>query len=445
MFTDNQEKSAILVVDIDQLLRDDLNQMFNGAIDAGLSDDEENLDYIIHGCNTCTQALGWIETRKSNAAPYQLVFVEINLSDGNGLLLINSLWKIDPDLHVVLCSADSSISWAQIEQHVGESDQLLILQKPYIDLELRQIVHAMLRKWQLARQSQNIMKFMEQQIQERTRAIEAATQNLLQAEKLVSIGQLAAGIAHEINTPAQYVGDNIRALSDFFNSMTHLLEHYRQLLAQSQLEPLLNSARDREEQEDLEFILEDAPLAIAQALQGMDQVVRIVQAMKGFSHAGQSRSSMVNINLALENTLLVANNSYKYIADIETRFSEIPAIECYPGELNQVFLNIILNAAHAIEDSKKGRGKISVSTSASESGIVIRISDTGTGIPDAIGKRIFDPFFSTKDVGKGTGQGLNIAYRIVHELHRGNLSFESVEGEGTTFIIELPIQLPDTQ
>jgi two-component system NtrC family sensor kinase len=444
MFIDIEEKSAILVIDSDPALREHLDEMFNGAKNASLSDSQDDLSYIIHGCKSCAEAQERIETRKANDTPYELIFVDTVLDDGEGLILIKNLWKIDPDIHVVLCTADKTLSWQQVVNHLGESDQLLILQKPFIDLALRQIVHAMMRKWQLSRQSQHVMKFMESQIQERTKAIEEATQNLLQSEKLAAIGQLAAGIAHEINTPAQYVGDNIRALNDFFSSITRLLDHYRHLLEESHLDPLLKSARAQEEQEDLAFILEDAPLAIAQALQGMDQVVRIVQAMKGFSHAGQSRASAVNINLALENTLLVASNNYKYIADIETQFSEIPTIECFPGELNQVFLNIILNAAHAIEDSQKGRGKITIATTPSETGIIIRISDTGTGIPEGIRDRIFDPFFTTKDVGRGTGQGLNIAYRIIHEQHGGTITYQTESGLGTTFIIGLNRFLPNS-
>ena len=444
MFIDIEEKSAILVIDSDPALREHLDEMFNGAKNASLSDSQDDLTYIIHGCNSCADAQERIETRKANDTPYELIFVDTVLDDGDGLILIKNLWKIDPDIHVVLCTADTTLSWQQVVNHLGESDQLLILQKPFIDLALRQIVHAMMRKWQLSRQSQHVMKFMESQIKDRTKAIEEATQNLLQSEKLAAIGQLAAGIAHEINTPAQYVGDNIRALNDFFSSITRLLDHYRHLLEERHLDPLLKSARAQEEQEDLAFILEDAPLAIAQALQGMDQVVRIVQAMKGFSHAGQSRASSVNINLALENTLLVASNNYKYIADIETQFSEIPTIECFPGELNQVFLNIILNAAHAIEDSQKGRGKITISTTPSETGIIIRISDTGTGIPEGIRDRIFDPFFTTKDVGRGTGQGLNIAYRIIHEQHGGTITYQTESGLGTTFIIGLNRFLPNS-
>ncbi len=437
MFIEVEEKSRLLIVDSDPNLREHLDEMFNGELYASLSDEAENLSYLIHGCQSCDATVAQVEEFLNKGAPYQLVFVESQLVDGNGLDLISRLWHIDADLHVVLCSADPLLNWQQIVETLGESDQLLILKKPINDLELRQVVHAMIRKWQLSKQSKNVMQYMEMQIKQRTREIEEANKNLLQSEKLAAVGQLAAGIAHEINTPAQYVGDNIKAISDFFTSITRLLTFYRQFFAENEQAEVLAHISEQEQKEDLAFILEDAPLAIQQSLQGIDQIVRIVQAMKGFSHFGQGRTSNININLALENTLLVAQNSYKYLADIETDFGEIPTIECFPGELNQVFLNIVVNAAHAIEESNKGRGKIKIATLASEDTVEIHISDTGNGIPETIRERIFDPFFTTKDVGKGTGQGLNIAYRIIHEQHKGAIRFNSEIGVGTTFIIRL--------
>jgi signal transduction histidine kinase len=420
VFIELEEKSSILVVDSDPGLRAYLDQMLNGDEQASLGNSSENLSYLIHGCDRCDTATKMVADMLAQDAPYHLLIVENTLIDGSGLKLIRQMWQVDADLHVVLCTADPQLNWQKIVDTLGESDQLLILQKPFSDLELRQIVHAMMRKWQLSKQSQNVMQFMEQQINLRTEEIAEANKNLLQSEKLAAVGQLAAGIAHEINTPAQYVGDNIKAISDFFTSITSLLEFYRQLLTRDGQQDLMDQIREQEQQQDLAFILEDAPLALEQSLEGVAQIVRIVQAMKGFSHIGLARVANVNINLALENTLLVAHNSYKYIADVETQFSELPTIECFPGELNQVFLNIIVNAAQAIEDSKKGRGKITIITTPNDDGVEIRIADTGLGIPEAIRDRIFDPFFTTKDVGRGTGQGLNIAYRIIQQQHGGS-------------------------
>ncbi len=442
MFFEVEETSAILVIDPDPQLREQLDEMFNGSADASLVMASENLSYLIHGCSNCASAAEKIRNRLAEDSPYHLVFVESQLEDGSGLNLISELWHMDADLHVVLCSADSNLNWQQIVNTLGESDQLLILQKPFSSLELRQIVNALLRKWQLNKQSQNVMKFMEAQIKERTQAIEEANRNLLQSEKLAAVGQLAAGIAHEINTPAQYVGDNIKAIGDFFSGITRLLEFYRVVLNQHGQPDLLQQITELERKEDLEFILEDAPMAIEQSLQGMSQIVRIVQAMKGFSHMGSSPIANINLNLALENTLLVAQNSYKNVADVITQFGDIPVIECYPGELNQVFLNIIINASHAIEDAPKGRGKITVITKPTEGGVEIRIGDTGAGIPEGIRDHIFDPFFTTKEVGRGSGQGLNIAYRIIQEQHGGTIGFETETGVGTTFVIRLNRYLP---
>ncbi|TPQ25416.1 sensor histidine kinase [Methylomonas koyamae] len=440
MFIETEDHSRILIVDPDPALRDRLDLMFNGDAAASLQNATETLSYIFQGrtCGTAAEAdicLG-LESDK----PYQLIFVENELPDGEGIELIRRLWLIDPNLHAVLCSSGPTLNWQQVVAKLGESDQLLILEKPFSALELRQIVHAVLRKWQLNRQSQHIMRYMDQQIELRTQAIEQANKNLLQAEKLAAVGQLAAGIAHEINTPAQYVGDNIKAIGDFFGSITRLLEQYRKLLsAQANHRPLIDAL---ERKEDLAFILEDAPLAIEQSLEGISQIVRIVQAMKGFSHSGQSNAGWINVNLALENTLLIARNSYKYIAEIETDFAEVPNIECFPGELNQVFLNVLINAAQAIEDGGSGDGRIRVSTASVTDGVEIRIADNGPGIPEPLQDRIFDPFFTTKDVGKGSGQGLYIAHRIINQQHGGSLSFVSAAGQGTTFLIRLNRQLP---
>lgn len=442
MFIEIEEKSCVLVIDPDPTLRNHLDAIFNGDPVASLRADTDNLTYLIHGCDSAKDATNILQRGLDNGMPYHLVFVSSGLPDGDGLTLISTLWHLDADLHAVLCNDAPNLNWQQIVDTLGESDQLLILQKPFSDLEIRQTVHAMMRKWQLGKQSQQVMAFMEQQINLRTLAIEEANKNLLQAEKLAAVGQLAAGIAHEINTPAQYVGDNIKAISDFFGSITRLLSFYRKLLNENSNQDWLEQLREQEHKEDLAFVLADAPMAIEQSLEGVAQIVRIVQAIKGFSHIGQSSISVININLALENTLLVARNSYKYLADIETNFADIPSIECFPGELNQVFLNILVNAAQAIEESKKGRGKITIATLPTESGVEIHISDTGNGIPEAIRERIFDPFFTTKDVGKGTGQGLNIAYRIIHEQHGGKLRFNSETGIGTTFVIRLNRQLP---
>lgn len=273
-------------------------------------------------------------------------------------------------------------------------------------------------------------------------------QQLNQAQKLESIGQLAAGIAHEINTPMQYTGDNIRFLKDSFEDLKVVLE---------KINPFIEAAKDNQlapemlqdmvfaiDNADLDFILSETPNALNESIEGVAHVSRIVRAMKEFSHPGQAEKSWADINKALESTITVAKNEWKYVSEVETDFQpDLPKVYCLVGEMNQVFLNMIINAAHAIAAIPKtgatGKGKITILTTSHANEIEVRISDSGTGIPENIRSKIFDPFFTTKAVGKGTGQGLAIAHNVVVVKHGGTISFESEMGSGTTFIIRLPL------
>ena len=261
----------------------------------------------------------------------------------------------------------------------------------------------------------------------------------MQASRLASVGQLAAGIAHEINTPTQYIGDNLRFLQDSFQSIKKLLDGLVPLLDQDI--PSLSSVKACFQDEDLPYLIDEIPAALAQSQEGVDQVRRIVLSMKEFSHPGTSHKVVADINRAVESTLTVCRNTWKQVATVETRFApDLPQILCFPSELNQVFLNLIINATHAIEASGKGGlGVITVSTQVSGEWLEVHIQDTGTGIPAAIRDRIFDPFFTTKAVGKGTGQGLAISRDVVLNKHGGRLDFETTEGVGTTFIVRLPV------
>ena len=267
------------------------------------------------------------------------------------------------------------------------------------------------------------------------------------AQKLESIGQLAAGIAHEINTPIQYVGDNTAFLKDAFADMSRAVAAYQSLVT------LLKSAAPdsahiaEAEQRiagcDIAYLCGEVPRAIEQTQEGLGQVARIVRAMKEFSHPGSEEKSAVDLNRAIENTITVARNEWKYVANVVSDLdASLPHVPCLPGELNQVFLNLIVNAAHAINDNLAGqpggKGVITIRTRGLPTGVEIRIQDTGGGIPQAIQSRVFDPFFTTKPVGKGTGQGLAIARNVVVKKHGGTIAFESEAGKGTTFIMNLP-------
>ncbi len=286
-----------------------------------------------------------------------------------------------------------------------------------------------------------------------TRRKQLETQ-LAHAQKMESVGQLAAGIAHEINTPIQYVGDNTRFLKTAFEGIERILHETDQLLGQcaayGELNESVQSLRALFDEVDIGFLREEIPAAVDQTLEGAESVARIVRAMKDFSHPGSEERIRVNLNRALENTLTVCKNEWKYVADLKTNFSEdLPQIDCLPGELNQVFLNLVVNAAHAIESqlgAKRSteRGTLTVATKSIDRWAVVEITDTGDGIPEAIQSRIFDPFFTTKAVGKGTGQGLSICYNVVVEKHQGKLFFTTEQGVGTTFHVWLPVA-PDVR
>lgn len=269
---------------------------------------------------------------------------------------------------------------------------------------------------------------------------------LAMAQKLESIGQLAAGVAHEINTPVQYVGDNLQFIADSIDQLVNWIKEYETLISrvdrgetfQDQMDQVIRIRKEI----DWDFLQQELPLALRQSLQGVHQVGRIVGAMKGYSHMGRQDFQLVDLREIVSNAKEVARNQWKYHCDVEVQWPESwPLIPCLPGELSQVFLNLLLNAAHAIEelslpDGRKGIirfvGKLS------ENQVLVEVQDTGMGIPKGIQSKVFDPFFTTKEVGKGTGQGLVMVHNIVKQ-HGGEISFESYEGLGTTFFVQLPL------
>ena len=267
---------------------------------------------------------------------------------------------------------------------------------------------------------------------------------LRQAQKLDSIGQLAAGIAHEINTPIQFVGDNLRFLRDSWEATCKLRDLYRRVMegGESLPPPVLAGFREAELNCDLDFLIDEVPRAIEQALDGSQQVAKIVRAMKEFSHPGMGEKTAANLNQGVESAVTVARNEWKFVADVVMNLDEtLPEIVCHPGEINQVILNLVVNATHAIHDVVKDgeKGRITIRTCARGEFVEISVRDTGTGIPDGIRTRIFDPFFTTKEVGKGTGQGLSLAHTVIVKKHGGKIWFETETGRGTTFFIHLPV------
>ena len=270
---------------------------------------------------------------------------------------------------------------------------------------------------------------------------------LSQGQKLQSIGQLAAGIAHEINTPTQFVSDNTRFLQDSFKDLSRLVEKYQQLgkalTEGSDTKKLLPEITDLADEIDVEFLSEDIPKAIEQSLDGLERVSKIVRAMKDFAHPSVNEKKPENLNNIIESTATVTRNEWKYVSEMKLELDpDLPLVVCKGSEIGQVLLNIIINASHAIEDAIAGEtgklGEIQISTHRDDEWVEIRISDTGTGIPEESRSKVFDYFYTTKEVGKGTGQGLAISHSVITKNHQGSLTFETEMGKGTTFIIRLP-------
>ena len=271
--------------------------------------------------------------------------------------------------------------------------------------------------------------------------------NRIHSLKLESIGELAAGIAHEINTPIQFIGSNLDFLKESFTNLLNLIPVYQQLKNAvddlPQFSVLCKTLEDLEQDADIGYLQDETPKAFDQTMDGVDRVSKLVRGLKGFAHVGDSENKQqANLNEIIANTLIVCHNAYKYVAEVETDYAELPLVKVLPGDIGQVIINLVVNAAHAIADKKKDSenlGKIIIKTESDEKCVTISVSDTGGGIPEAIRSRIFDPFFSTKDVGRGSGQGLAISRTIIHDKHNGELSFKSTVNQGTTFFVRLPI------
>jgi len=475
MYDGNSDKNRrILIIDDNAAIHEDFQKILGGdRITEGLdavatalfgSDDFFKTQelYVIDSAHQGQEGVEMVVQALKAGQPYAMAFVDMRMPPGmDGIETIRRLWNEDPAVEVVICTAYSDYSWHEIiEQLEGRSDQLLILKKPFDSVEICQLAAALTEKHRLGKQGRLKTHELESMVEQRAQSLretnerlhneiverERAQAELSHAQKLEAVGQLAAGIAHEINTPAQFVSDSAHFLNEAFDDQHGLISEYRRALdaigGEGEHEELLAQIREAEETADLEYLDEHVPGAFERCIDGLSRISTIVGAMKEFAHPDQRDKSPADLNQALKATLTIAKNEYKYVADVETELGELPQVLCYVGDLNQMFLNLLVNAAHAIGDvvgDSGEKGTIQVRTAHDGDTVRIEIQDTGCGVPAAIRDRIFDPFFTTKEVGKGSGQGLAIAHSVVVDKHNGSLTCQSEEGKGTTFIIRIPV------
>ncbi len=303
-------------------------------------------------------------------------------------------------------------------------------------------------KGQLKKYSLNLEKMVDERTKELKKALsnlQKTQAQLLQSEKMASIGQLAAGVAHEINNPTGFVSSNLKTLSDYQNDIARLTVQHRELVKElkgtvasqvtvAAISGKLDHIAELEKEIDIDFILDDTPNLIKESQEGTERIKKIVLDLKDFAHPGEQKLQYADINRNLDSTLNVVWNELKYKATVTKDYGDLPEVQSYPQQLNQVFMNLLVNAAQAIEE----KGEIRITTRALDRQVEIKIGDTGSVIPKENLSRIFDPFFTTKEVGKGTGLGLNVAYNIIQK-HKGTIDVESEVGKGTTFTIRIPV------
>lgn len=383
--------------------------------------------------------------------PYALAFVDMRMPDGwDGARTIEELWLQDPQLQVVVCTAYSDYSWDELLDRLHAHDRLLILKKPFDNIEVQQMANTLLTKWQMTERASLQMHHLEHLVDQRTVQFRQASEalqreiderkqlegQLVQSEKLASLGQLAAGVAHEINNPIGFISSNLGTLDGYFQQLLAMLGAYHTAGQNLPAEAAAQLQQLREHLE-LDYLLEDIPTLIRESKEGIGRVGQIVRDLKDFSRVDSHQEwQWANLQQGIESTLNIVAGELKYKADVVKEYQDLPDIECLPSQINQVIMNLVINAAQAMGPE---RGTITLRTGVQGETAIIEVADTGSGIAPETLQKIFDPFFTTKPVGQGTGLGLSLSYGIVKK-HGGDISVRSTLGAGTTFRVQLPLR-----
>ncbi len=421
----------------------------------GVPDNVDDSPFLLDSAYQGQEALELVERALTENRPYAMAFVDMRMPPGwDGVQTIERLWQCDGKLQVVICTAYSDHSWNDIFGRLDVRDRLLVLKKPFDPVEARQLAVTLAAKWDSTEQANQQLASLEAAVQERTSALTLANEaltveiterkllesQLIQSEKLSALGQLAAGMAHEINNPVGFVRSNFESLQRYVTDLLRLIDAYRTAepsISSPDTAAELAAMRDKL---DLEFLREDIPTLLHQSLDGIDRIRGIVQDLKDFSRSESSQGwSWADLHQGIDSTLKIAASELRTSVSVVKEYATLPLVQCLPAQINQVVLNLLVNAAHAISPA---RGVITITTRTQGEDAVIEVRDTGRGIDPEVVPRIFDPFFTTKPVGQGTGLGLSVSYGIAKK-HNGRIEVESVVGEGTVFRLVLPIFQPN--
>ena len=454
------ERSRILVVDDNEEVHHDFREILRSEREASLATRDE-LERVVGGEPIATtpydltfvsqgeKAIHLAAQACAAGRAYGVAFVDIRMPPGiDGIETIERLWQIQPELEIVLCTADSDYSWDEISGRLRAGDRLVVLRKPFDPIEVRHLAACLGEKWSRGRRLNLRLRDLEAQIQVEVeaRVRERARHEEMQrrSERLQALGQLAAGIAHEINTPAQFANSNLEYLAEVVPELGKAIVELRACLdgiANGELD--VATACSRAARLDVTDVMNDVPKAIADALNGISRISRVVQSVRSHAHLRDREGLVsVDVNEQIRSAVELARSEYKHDADAVVDLDDVPRVLGDPGDLCLAIVNLLINASHAMRDVRAStgrRGTLTVTTRLERGQVEIRVADTGAGIPAAIRDRVFEPFFTTKPLGQGTGQGLSIVRTTIIERHRGSLTFETDEGRGTVFVIRLPL------
>ncbi len=430
------------------------------AVEAALFGDEVKVTAGAFELDSAYQGQeGYAKVQRSIEAgqPYAMAFVDMRMPPGwDGVQTIENLWRVDPRLQIVICTAYSDHSWDEVLARLDVGDRLLILKKPFDAIEVWQLAATLTTKWEATRQANAQLAELEEAVRKRTAEImntNAALQaeirerkllqvQLVQSEKLASIGQLAAGVAHEINNPISFVYSNFAALQNYHEKLFAMLAAYESAehsLVAADTAAQLSAMRA---QLELEFLKADIPMLMRESVQGVVRVRQIVQDLRTFSHVDSTPEwEQTDLHAGIDSTLNLLTSQIEDKAEVIKEYGTLPSIECLPSQINQVVLNILINACQAIGPEL---GTITIRTGTEGAEVWFEVIDTGSGIAPEVRDRIFEPFFTTKPVGLGTGLGLSLSYGIV-QTHQGRIDLTSIVGQGTTFRVSLPIRRPASE